>query len=337
MHKMCCLAVFCLMVSSFTHAQTAAPKVIFVGDDILAGWQATSGFTANKNWVGKGVMYGNLPGTWSVLDNFQTNVVNQHPAIVFIMTGFSDATTPKDSTPNFVVQAFWQSKVSQMVAMAKKANIKVILGNMIYLMNNGEVLETVNIMNAWLDQFGRANGIPVVNYNAAFCTFSCGAFTLETAFYLPAYETTSAFDATVTPAGYALMTQMAQTAIATYGLTIKGGYLSNVSLYDIGTNGGNRIGLTIPQVNTVTAGYALVFTANATWSDGVTRSMQNANFDDMQGIWTSSNPNVMYISQQGQAIAIGPGTTSISFVTASGIHFSPWTMYVGAVDLSQCC
>jgi hypothetical protein len=56
--------------------------------------------------------------------------------------------------------------------------------------------------------------------------------------------------------------------------------------------------------------------------------MLNENFDGMQGIWTSSNPNVMYISQQGQAISLNPGTTSISFVTASGQHFSPWTMTV---------
>ena len=111
--------------------------------------------------------------------------------------------------------------------------------------------------------------------------------------------------------------QCLRQAIATYGLTIKGGYLSDVELFDPNTYPappplGPGVGPT-PNVNTVSVGHALAFTAQATWSDGVTRPMLNADFDNMQGIWTSSNPNVMYISQQGQAIAIGPGTSSISF------------------------
>jgi hypothetical protein len=56
--------------------------------------------------------------------------------------------------------------------------------------------------------------------------------------------------------------------------------------------------------------------------------MGNQDYDGLQGIWMSSNPNVMYISQQGQAVALGAGTASISFVSAGGIHFSPWTMTV---------
>ena len=130
---------------------------------------------------------------------------------------------------------------------------------------------------------------------------------------------------------------MVQTAIATYSLTIKRGYLSDVELWEempgedlcCGQNPfGPPFGTTTPNVNTVTVGHALLFTPQATWSDGVTRPMLNANYDGMQGIWSSSNPSVMYISQQGVALSIGPGTTSISFVTASGSHFSPWTMTV---------
>jgi hypothetical protein len=204
---------------------------------------------------------------------------------------------------------------------------------MIYLPAGGENLAVVTYLNAWLDQYGRANNIPVVNYNAAFCTFQCGTLGQVTPFYLPQYEDPNG----ISDAGFSLLTQMAQTAIATYSLTIKGGYLSDVELWEevpgedscCGSNPyGPPPGTTTPQVNTVTVGHALLFTPQAIWSDGVTRPMLNANFDGMQGIWMSSNPNVIYINQQGQALSIGPGTTSISFITASGSHFSPWTMYV---------
>ena len=121
-----------------------------------------------------------------------------------------------------------------------------------------------------------------------------------------------------------LMTQMAQTAIATYGLSRRGGYLSNVILPDANV----QYPETPTQVNNVMVGRQLVFTAQARWNDGVVRPMLNFDYDGMDGIWTSSNPAVMYISQQGQAMALGAGTAIISFRSASSIPFSPWSMTV---------
>jgi hypothetical protein len=325
MNKLCLLA--CLLVSVASTAQTA-PKVVFIGDDITAAWQRSSEFTANKNWIGEGVAYNDYPGTSVVLQNFQANVINQHPAFVHIMSGFSDAMMVKDSSPVPYVFAAWQSNMIQMVAMAREANIKVILGNMIYLPAPGEDPEAISLMNAWLDQYGRANNIPVVNYSAAFCQ-CVGAFSLFPDLYSPSYEIEGVYDYSVTDAGYVLLTQMAQTAIATYGLTIKSGYLSDVLLADSNSDHGP-----IPQVNTVSVGSPVNFSAQAKWSDGVVRPMLNQDYDGLQGIWASSNPNVMYISQQGQAVPIGQGTTSISFISASGVHFSPWTMTVEAVNLA---
>lgn len=60
--------------------------------------------------------------------------------------------------------------------------------------------------------------------------------------------------------------------------------------------------------------------------------MQSQNFDGMQGIWSSSNPAVMYVNQQGQALSYGPGTATISFKSASGVPFSPWVMTVYAAE-----
>ena len=331
MNKLCVLACFLL---PFAVTAQNSPKVVFVGDDVTAMWKASPEFAANKNWstVLSAGFYDNI--------NFQS-VIDQHPAFVHLMVGYNYGEQVDDAVP--VSEAFSEipSSITQLVAMAKAANIKVILGNMIYLPTGGEDIAVATYLNAWLDQYGRANNIPVVNYNAAFCTLQCGALGQVTPYYLPQYESsTSPGFNNITPAGFALLTQMAQTAIATYSLTIKGGYLSDVGLWEevpgedyccgSGVNGPGSIppGTTTPNVNTVTLGHAVLFTPQATWSDGVTRPMLNANYDGMQGIWTSSNPSVMYVSQQGVALSIGPGTTSISFVTASGSHFSPWTMTV---------
>ena len=320
MNKLCVLV--CLLISLPGIAQTA-PKVVFVGENLTAAWQSSSEFTANKNWVGEGITVGDtFSGAGEVLQNFQASVINQHPAFVHIMTGFSDSTTVKDSTPLGVVFEAWQSDIIQMVDMANKANIKVILGNLIALSpaTTTDNPEAISFMNAWLDAYGRANNIPVVNYNAAFCQCA-GAFSNYTYLFLP--NLFAADGQTPTDAGNALLTQMAQTAIATYGLTVKSGYLSNLLLEDM-----NQGRPETPQVNNVEVGSALIFTPQAKWSDGVVRPMLNENYDGMQGVWTSSNPAVMYVSQRGQAMAYGIGKTTISFKSASGVPFSPWVMTV---------
>ena len=217
----------------------------------------------------------------------------------------------------------WESNLTAMVAMAQKANIKVILGNL----PASEPPQTnpggVQLFNAWLDQYGRANHIPVVNYHDALC--QCVDSTMPYDTFAAALGSPQCGQRrTPNAAGYSLITQMAQTAIATYGLTVQGGYLSDVLLPDF--NLGQEENQ--PQVNSVLNGSRLIFTAQAKWSDGVVRPLLNHNFDGLQGIWTSSNPAVMYINQQGQAVAYGPGTTTISFRSASGVPFSPWIMTV---------
>jgi hypothetical protein len=118
-----------------------------------------------------------------------------------------------------------------------------------------------------------------------------------------------------------------EAAIATYGLTIKSGYLNDVQSVD-GLNDGEPP--LVPSVNTVAIGAGIQFTPQATWSDGVTRPMQNIPYGGVLGMWVSSNPKVMTVNQQGFATAFTPGTTSIRFTTTSGHTFSPWTMTVFA-------
>lgn len=319
MKKLCLLG--CLLVSSAVNAQTA-PKVAFIGDDLTAAWQGTTEFHANKNWIGDGLVAGYSQGSGAVLADLPS-VLNQHPAFVHIMVGLSDASVVKDSLPLGVVFGYWQSNIVQTVAMAKKANVKVILGNLIFLPPGGGIdPEAISFMNVWLDAYGRANNIPVVNYNAAFCQ-CVGPLATFNFLYVPTYI--AADGVTLTDAGYTLLTQMAKTALATYGLTIKSGYLADMLVGDSDAGIQSK-----PQANTAYVGSPLIFTPQAKWSDGVVRPMLNLNYDGMDGIWTSSNPAVMYVSQQGQAVALAPGQATISFKSASGVPFSPWVMTVSA-------
>jgi hypothetical protein len=315
--KLFSLACLVLVVSA--HAQTA-PKVVFTGDSFTFAWQNTPQFTANPNWIGAGVNVCCLSGgSNTVAADFQTNVINQHPAFVLITTGESDVTSIHDSTPLGVEWHVYEEAIMQMVDMAQQANIKVILGNTPAQGYDGQ------FFNVWLGQYGLANHIPVVNYHDALCQCA-GLADAYGSMYATPEQNSPVPTLDPTDAGYTLITEMAQTAIATYGLTIKSGYLSNVLTTSafIGAPPSS-------QVNVVVEGEQVTFTPQAKWSDGVVRPMLNEDYNGLKGTWTSSNPFVMTVNQQGQAYAYGAGTATISFKSASGVVFSPWKMTVEEV------
>jgi hypothetical protein len=334
MNKVVCLVVVCLLVS-VVHAQTS-PKVVFTGDGFTYNWQQTSQFTANKNWIGAGLNVGCCYGIGStnLVYAFQTDVINQHPAFVHILTGGSDISDIRDAIPYGAVWQQYENAIIYMVGMAQKANIKVILGNL--PTDTGAMSsdpQSTQVFNAWLASYGLANNIPVVNYHDALCQ-CVGSTSPNDTFPYPLGvqpPTPNPYIPSVpNDAGYALITQMAQIAIRTYGLTIKSGYLSNVVI---------RYGLVnafppqsdLSQQNDVAQGEILSFIPQAKWSDGVVRPMLNQDFNGLRGTWTSSNPTVMQVNQQGQAVAYLPGKATINFRSASGVYFSPWVMTVGAI------
>ena len=330
MNKLCLLA--CLFMPVVGNAQTT-PKVVFTGDDFTFAWQSTPQFTANQNWIGAGIQLTYLNGgSGQVLAIFQTEVINQHPAYVHILTGGGDVGDIHDSTPLGVVWHEWQGDIEQMVAMAQKAGIKVILGNIPAQQGVPDPQpQGVQFFNAWLADYGLANNIPVVNYHDALCqcvgsTASNSPYSDTYALSLSVQPPPDAPNSTANSAGYALITQMAQIAIETYGLTIKSGYLANA----IPVSEFNSVPPSTQQ-NLVSEGQTVIFTPQAKWSDGVVRPILNQDFNGLKGTWTSSNPAVMYINQQGQAFAYSAGTATISFKSASGVPFSPWVMTVEEV------
>jgi hypothetical protein len=139
------------------------------------------------------------------------------------------------------------------------------------------------------------------------------------AFGAPEYEVIP------TATGYALMTQMAEFAIAeTTGATIKGGYLQNQTLP------GTDVSDYPANVNTGTSSSQYQVTPVAVFTDGSTHPLQNSTVAGSRGTWTNSNPQAVFITQTGLATALGAGTSIIKYTAPHGVQFSEWIMYIGS-------
>ena len=322
MNKLCLLV--CLLVSVAATAQTA-PKVVFVTDQALTDWLSSPSFTVNTNWVGAPIENDREDYSQAL-----QAVINQHPDYMFIDVGTYDMLFPIGSIPGPGIDAlFTEDTIEYIVETAQAAKIKVILGNVLILDSN----YAGDLINLWIQNYGATNNIPVVNFDTRL-NRGCYGTTCNLATVGPLGSLVP------TPQGSQFMTQIAQIAVATYGLTIKGGYLADVEIDD-GTNGEDYFSPTA-QVNSVGPGAVIQFTPQATWSDGVTRPMLNFPWGDgeAQGTWWSTNPNVLLVNQHGRAYSYQPPTcdecanvtAQIWFKSATGQTFSPWGMTVGSSE-----
>jgi hypothetical protein len=325
------VALLFTCLSATAMAATPQPKVVFIGDGLTSGWN----MSANPNWVNKGVDYNT---SYDVVDRFQADVVSLHPAIVHIMIGSYDigAASPA-SLP--IINGLVANNITSMVEQAKAANIQVILGTEPPPPVNATNMTPVN---AFVEAYGAANNIPVINYADALCgcVESVGSPVGVTGYF---YATTAnpagnylpllapipfvpgLVDMIPTAAGYALMTQLAQNTIATVlGAKLKSGHLENIGISLI-IEGEPPFPT---NENDVLVGTILQFVPYGVYSDGSTRTLTNTNLAGSSGTWTSSNPGVMAVSQSGQSWAISPGTARISYRSPNGIGFSPWDMTV---------
>jgi lysophospholipase L1-like esterase len=321
------LAFSALFLSAFfsSSAATAAPKVVFIGDQITYEW--TSAFAANPNWINQGVPVAGYPSAGdssSTLQRFQADVVDLHPAIVHIMIGFADADEAHDATWRFFGPQFLTA-LESMVKEARAANIQVVLGleseNFSFAGGAGGAAVQINSIIA---SYGALNNIPVINYGDALCGCigSTGATGIPSPYLV---EGTEGFIPNA--AGYALMTQMAEATIHTIDLKLEGGYLQNVMQPNDNEEGSS----TTPPGNVNGVGPAAVvqFTPVGYYNGGLAEPLTNTNFAGSNGTWASSNPLVMHINQQGLAWALSPGAAIITYTSPTGVKFSEWVMNIG--------
>ena len=311
--------------------ETPAPKVVFIGDQFTYAWGTTTPFAANSTWINRG--WDAPVSTYCFLScqagtsgataaRFQADVINLHPAIVHIMVGVDDFDFDDDEGqavggpyPAFL------TNLEAMVNMAKAANIRVVLG-MESLSWVSQAPSYPEGLNAIVAAFGAQNNIPVINYDFALSVVGSSPYLGPASAGSPGIP---AFQAP-TPAGYALMTQMAEVAIlGTLGLAPGGGYLQNLTMVNAG-------GLH-PNVNSITTGYSLQFTPYGWYNNNpLVAPFVNSTFAGSTGTWTSSNPLVMYVTQSGFAYALTPGTAAITYTSPTGVKFNEWVMNVGCLD-----
>jgi hypothetical protein len=334
------------LASEFVRAPNASeqtlPKVVFIGDYITYFW--TSAFAAHPNWINEGSRVAPSLGSDSgtageVLASFQSDVVSLHPAIVHILIGVGDSDQTHDPTFQLAIPDFLRS-LDAIVQEAKAANIKVILGLEPSIVAFSGQLES---MNSVIASYGLAHNIPVINYGDALCgcvgsrlipgqatgigndlfdLYGGGPYLGPPATSLPfPYN----YPLVVSTSGYAMMTQMADTAVASMNLTLRAGWLQNVQQYNNNEDNGAE-----HNVNTVHPGAVVQFTPVGYYSDGSQHLLLNTSFQGASGTWTSSDPLVMYVNQSGLAWANSQGTAIIRYTSPTGVSFSEWIMYVDA-------
>jgi hypothetical protein len=305
-----------LMPIAANAATTAKPKVVFYGDAFTLAW---TNVAATPNWINKGAPTIYTSSSMdSALAGFQSDVVSLHPAIVHIMFGETDSEDMSSNTTQFYGPGVL-SDAKAMVAEAKAANIQVVFG-----LEPGTLPQYKQIIT----MYGAAHNIPVINYADAL-TGSTGFNGTGTSVgydvsnpengYLMA-DPNGGFFGIASPTGYALMTQMAEATINTMGLKLTGGYLQNVSSFEVG--GG-------PNINGMVLFQQAQFTPYGQYAGGLVEPISNTNYlTGTNGTWASSNPLVVEVNQQGHVWALTPGKASISYISPTGVHFSPWTMTV---------
>jgi hypothetical protein len=321
-------------------SEQTLPKVVFIGDYITYFW--TSAFAAHPNWINEGSRVAPSLGSDSgtageVLASFQSDVVSLHPAIVHILIGVGDSDQTHDPTFQLAIPDFLRS-LDAIVQEAKAANIKVILGLEPSIVAFSGQLES---MNSVIASYGLAHNIPVINYGDALCgcvgsrlipgqatgigndlfdLYGGGPYLGPPATSLPfPYN----YPLVVSTSGYAMMTQMADTAVASMNLTLRAGWLQNVQQYNNNEDNGAE-----HNVNTVHPGAVVQFTPVGYYSDGSQHLLLNTSFQGASGTWTSSDPLVMYVNQSGLAWANSQGTAIIRYTSPTGVSFSEWIMYI---------
>jgi hypothetical protein len=236
------------LVPASALAATPAPKVVFFGDATTAFLSLNQQWPSN--WINAGVV--NPETTAQELARFP-EVLSLHPNILHIIPGIGDISAIDYTNQDFVIPQI-EANVTAMIAEAKRANIKVVLGTVapIYVafpsqqsnpiswltLNGPEIMA----MNAWIESYGAANNIPVVNYHDLLCgqrpvftatsmyAYGCVGSTnvnQETYIDLPYLFQCENGSTYPSVAGNQAMIQMATTAIATINLTLKSGHLSD--------------------------------------------------------------------------------------------------------------
>ena len=322
----------CALTIGAAHGQT---PVAFIGGHITYNWANSGLFDGSPaySWESYGFKVfgpsGPCDETNEALAALQGIIAGGTKPVIHLMVGADDAASTSGSDTVSVQLQSFETCFANLVTTAQNAKLKIVVGT-----NPFTELNNIDPYNKFIFAYCTAKGIPVIDYQTllqqANDNFEGTEYLIPPPIVLgpPGVMGTPPI---ITNKGYAIMSELADRAIAQYvgGVTLKAGYLGNEYLemngappFAPGSDG-----------NTVAPGTEMHWYAYGQYSDGVTQQIANANVLHEYGTWTSSNPEVISIDPYGDAWALAPGTANIHFTTLSGTAINEWIMYVDAVSV----
>ena len=176
-------------------------RVVFLGDSITAGWtDAMPEFFADRPYVGRGIGGQTTP---QMLVRFRADVVRLAPAAVVILAGTNDIAGNTGAATNAMIQ----DNIASMAEIAAANDIRVILASILpaeaYPWRPGiEPAFRIIAINRWIEDYAEENDHIYLDYYAAMVNERGGL--------IDEYTTDGVH---VTPAGYAVMAELAESAI----------------------------------------------------------------------------------------------------------------------------
>ncbi|WP_419805557.1 SGNH/GDSL hydrolase family protein [Terriglobus sp.] len=177
-------------------------RVVFFGDSITIAWKERDNnvFFPGKPYLNRGISGQTTP---QMLLRFQQDVVALKPAAVVVLAGINDiAGNTGPSTLQMTEDNF-----RSMIAIAQANNIRVIVSSVLPSSNmpwrnNMNPAQQIRDLNRWLEQYAASHGCTWLDYYSAMVDKQGGM--------KPGLSKDGVHP---TPAGYAVMTPLAQAAI----------------------------------------------------------------------------------------------------------------------------
>ena len=184
-------------------ARGGEARVVFYGDSITEGWGLTGSTTF---FPGKGYLNRGISGqtTAQMLLRFRQDVIALRPALVVILAGTNDIA----GNTGPASQAMIEDNLHSMVELAQAHGIKVVLSSVLpvsaYPWRPGlRPADSVRALNAALKRYATEKQLVYLDYHAALGNTDGG---LD--------EALAADGVHPTPAGYAKMAPLAESAVA---------------------------------------------------------------------------------------------------------------------------
>ena len=182
---------------------TGENRVVFMGDSITDGWiRLAPEFFQAKPYLDRGISGQTTP---QMLVRFRQDVINLHPKVVVILAGTNDiAGNTGPETPEMI-----QDNLVSMVDLARANGIRVVLASITpsddFWWNPGtKPAHRIAEMNTWIKAYTAEHGLVYLDYYSSMADDNGG---MKREFTSDGVHPN--------PAGYALMGNLAEKAIAT--------------------------------------------------------------------------------------------------------------------------